>query len=263
MNEIRALLLAAGVGSRLKPLTNRWPKCLMPIGERPLLEYWLQALHMLGIDKVLINTHHHSEIILKFLSRPQFDGWVSATVEDRLLGTAGALMANKAFLSGGTVLLVHADNWCQCDLGKFIEFHLNKRPKSCPITMMTFNAVNPESCGILDVNSDGMVVGIHEKVKNPPGVLANAAIYLLEPEILEWLERHPMASDFSLDVLPSFIGRIAVWHNDGINRDIGTIEMLQAAQNDPKPLPIWGEDLWQSNFAKNPINEHVQNKKVN
>ena len=56
--QIAALLLAAGFGSRLRPLTNEWPKCLMPIGEKPLLEYWLSNLHNLGITDVLVNTHY-------------------------------------------------------------------------------------------------------------------------------------------------------------------------------------------------------------
>lgn len=258
MNEIRALLLAAGVGSRLKPLTNSWPKCLMPIGERPLLEYWLQAMHSLGIKKVLINTHHHSEIVQKFLSRPCFTDWVSVTVEENLLGTAGTLLANKKFLSGRTVLLAHADNWCQCNFNDFVEYHFHKRPNNCPITMMTFNTTEPENCGIVEVNDRNIVVGFYEKVKNPPGTLANAAIYLLEPEILVWLENHPEASDFSLDVLPNFIGRIAVWHNHEFNRDIGTIGMLKAAQKDPKPILIWGEDKWQKEFLNNPIHNLIE-----
>ena len=75
--EVRALLLAAGLGSRLRPLTERWPKCLMPIGERPLLEHWLETLYSTNVREVLVNLHHHSEIVREFLNRPRFRDWVS------------------------------------------------------------------------------------------------------------------------------------------------------------------------------------------
>ena len=60
-NQVKALLLAAGLGNRLSPLTGDWPKCLMPIGERPLLEYWLETLYLTDISEVLVNLRHHSE----------------------------------------------------------------------------------------------------------------------------------------------------------------------------------------------------------
>ena len=95
MREVRALLLAAGKGRRLRPFTNDWPKCLMPIGDRPLLEYWLQTLHEAGIRKVLVNLHHLPMVVQGFLSRRQFQGWVYSVREKELLGTAGTLRANN------------------------------------------------------------------------------------------------------------------------------------------------------------------------
>ena len=118
MNKVKALLLAAGLGTRLSPLTDNWPKCLMPIGERPLLEYWLGILHSSDVSEVLVNLHHHSEKVQEFLNRSRFEGWVSSVFEDTLLGTAGTLRANKEYFKDCTTLLVHADNWCQCDFGQ-------------------------------------------------------------------------------------------------------------------------------------------------
>ena len=99
-NEVRALLLAAGLGARLCPLTDDWPKCLMPIGERPLLEYWLETLYSTNVREVIVNLHHHSEIVQEFLNRPSFKDWVSSVYEKKLLGTAGTLRENKDFFSG-------------------------------------------------------------------------------------------------------------------------------------------------------------------
>ena len=221
MKEVRALLLAAGKGKRLRPLTNDWPKCLMPIGDRPLLEFWLQTLHEAGIRKVMVNLHYHVEKVEEFLQRPQFRGWVDSTYEENLLGTAGTLFANKSYFEDCTILLVHADNWCQCDFSDFLDFHQLLRPDHCPITMMTFESPTPETCGIVETNADGVVLAFHEKSNNPPGNQANGAVYLLEPEVLKWIEEIPDISDFSTEVLPHFIGRIATWNNSAIHKDIG------------------------------------------
>ena len=101
--------------------------------------------------------------------------------------------------------------------------------------MMTFDTDFPQSCGIVETNSRGVVQAFHEKVVNPPGTRANAAVYLLEPEVLQWMEQHPEVSDFSTEVLPNYLGKIATWHNAQIHRDIGTLATLQQAQLDPKP----------------------------
>ena len=82
MNKVKAMLLAAGLGTRLSPLTDNWPKCLMPIGNRPLLEYWLETLHSSGVGKALVNLHHHSEKVQEFLNRTLFKDWVSSVSKE-------------------------------------------------------------------------------------------------------------------------------------------------------------------------------------
>ena len=159
--QIKALVLAAGVGSRLHPLTNDWPKCLMPIGQRPLLDYWLETLYLLGIEDVLVNLHHHSPIVEEFLLRERFSNWVNYVYEEELLGTAGTLIANKDFFEGATVLLIHADNWCQCNFKSFLNYHVNGRPRSCFITMMTFETDSPQSCGIVEVDKTNTVINFN------------------------------------------------------------------------------------------------------
>ena len=258
MNKVKALLLAAGLGTRLSPLTDYWPKCLMPIGERPLLEYWLETLYSSDVDEVLINLHHHSKIVQDFLNRSRFKGWVSSVSEDTLLGTAGTLRANKEYFQDCTTLLVHADNWCQCDFANFLNYHRTHPPKRCPITMMTFESPTPETCGIVEIDDDGVVLAFHEKSNNPPGNQANGAVYLLEPEVIEWIIDHPYISDFSTEVIPHFMGRIGSWHNQVIHRDIGSLEMLILAQSDPKPDSCWPEtDTWQKKFLSNQIHQQL------
>jgi mannose-1-phosphate guanylyltransferase len=258
VKDTKALLLAAGLGTRLKPLTDIWPKCLMPIRGRPLLEYWLDILQKVGVDDVLVNTHYFSGYIEEFLRQSQFTGWVNSVYEDELLGTAGTIRNNINFCKKNTLLLAHADNWTCCDFSDFLYYHHNQRPKGTVMTMMTFTCPNPSTCGIVQLDCNGIVVEFYEKVKNPPSKLANAAVYLIEPEVIEWIAKHSKVTDFSTEVLPQFIGKIATWENQKNHRDIGTIEMLREAQIDEcESLACDGNSPWQQDFLNNPIHKLI------
>ncbi|MBL6992245.1 MAG: nucleotidyltransferase family protein [Bacteriovoracaceae bacterium] len=264
MRQTKALLLAAGLGTRLKPLTDIWPKCLMPIQGRPLLEYWLSILKEEKISNVLLNTHYFSEHVDEFLNQPQFKEWIDSVYEKELLGTAGTIRENIDFFQDSTVMLAHADNWTCCDFSGFLEYHHNQRPKNTVITMMTFQSFDPSSCGIVELDNNGVVIEFHEKVEQPPSNLANAAVYLLEPEVVKWISSHPEITDFSTEVLPKFMGKIATWENRGVHRDIGTIQMLRAAQIDTCKKPIWEENShWQQDFLNNPIHKLIKENHVN
>ena len=255
---MKALLLSAGLGTRLKPLTNIWPKCLMPIRNRPLLEYWLSILQKTEISNVLVNTHYLSEYVENFIKQSRFSGWVNTIYEPILLGTAGTIRKNIDFCQSETILLAHADNWTCCDFSDFLGYHHHKRPKGTVMTMMTFTCPNPSTCGIVELDCNDIVVEFHEKVKNPPSKLANAAVYLIETEVIKWIIKHPKVTDFSTEVLPHFLGKIATWENQKIHRDIGTIEMLKEAQTDKCDNLAWdGNNLWQQDFLNNPIHELV------
>jgi len=230
----------------------------MPIHGRPLLEYWLGILKTAEIDNVLVNTHYFSEYVDEFLSQPQFVGWVDSVYEKNLLGTAGTIKNNTNFCKDSTILLAHADNWTCCDFSDFLYCHHNKRPKDTVMTMMTFTCPTPSSCGIIELNDSGIVVGFHEKVDNPPGRLANAAVYLIEPEVIEWIENNPEITDFSTEVIPRFMGRIYAWENKNIHRDVGTIKTLKEAQMDKCETPPWTEkSSWQQDFLSNPIHKLI------
>ena len=258
---MKVLLLAAGIGMRLRPFTDHWPKCLMPIQGRPLLEYWIEALRALEVERVWVNLHYMSEVVMDFLDQPQFVDWVSSVEESELLGTAGTLRQLSEELKGGSVMLIHADNWCQCDFRAFLSSHLN-RQESTLITMMTFRTETPGSCGIVEIDGQGIVRGFHEKAENPPGNLANAAVYIFEPEIMEWLKQQPdSVTDFSTQVLPYFVGKIGTWENTNIHRDIGTLESLKAAQNDLVSGLSFHSFSWQKQFHKHPIHQMLRSVK--
>lgn len=228
---LRALLLAAGLGTRLRPLTLHTPKCLVPINGEPLLGRWLRQLEQAGCEAVLVNTHYRAEQVETYLQSWQSPTTAVLTVhEPELLGTAGTLLANQEFFANATGLLIHADNAMAEGLRPFLAAHHN-RQAGCLLTMLTFNTDIPSSCGIVELDDQDIVQGFHEKVVDPPSNRANGALYAFEPTLMEHLNRMaPPPSDFSTEVIPSLMGRIQTWHTDQPYLDIGTPEALATAQ---------------------------------
>tara|TARA_Y100001968_G_C19332642_1_gene705115 strand:- start:260 stop:958 length:699 start_codon:yes stop_codon:yes gene_type:complete len=229
---IKALLLAAGLGTRLRPLTLETPKCLVEINNIPLLEYWLRKLEDLNCNEVIINTHYLSGKVENFLKKREVSMLkIKRFHEVELLGTAGTLISNINFFSGSTGLLIHADNFTKDSLQGLIAAHSYK-PSNCLITMLTFVTDCPYNCGIVEVDNNGIVINFHEKVSNPPGNLANGAVYVFDSEFLNWLSlNHPLAHDFSKEVLPNLIGKIFTWKINKPYIDIGNPEALKFSQN--------------------------------
>ena len=260
--SIKALLAAAGYGRRLSPLTDIWPKCLMPVKKKPILEYWIDQVLEAGIDEILVNIHHFPDVVISFLQRDKFKNIVRWVREEELLGTAGTVKKNIDFFYGSDILLVHADNFCLANLDSFIQSHKSK-PKECIMTMMTFVTDSPKSCGIVTTDRQGVVTDFFEKVDFPPSNIANGAVYLLDKEFLDWLDLQNNVYDFSFDVIPNFLGRIKTWKNNDLHIDIGTIKNLIKAQhfNDllkDNTFQI-DHDEWYSTFLENPIHELLEN----
>lgn len=227
---MKALLLAAGKGTRLRPLTLETPKCLVPVLGRPLLGYWLDMLINGGIFPVLVNLHYLGRQVEDYLAVGPHRSAVHIVHEEILLGTGGTLLRNRDFFKREPMMLIHADNLSIFNLEQFILAH-KQRPACCDMTMMTFESSTPESCGIVELSSKGVVTGFHEKVEHPPGKLANGAIYILEPSVVDYMASlGKVFIDFSTDVLPAFIGRIFTFHNSVYHRDIGTPESLAQAE---------------------------------
>jgi len=228
---MRALLLAAGLGTRLRPLTITTPKCLVTIQDQVLLDIWLERLTQAGIESFLINTHYLSGQVEAYIEGSLYSDKVTLVREEKLLGTAGTLISNLKFFERQDGLLVHADNYCLANFHDFIQAH-NQRPPYCLMTMMTFRSETPDSCGIVDLDAEGVVVGFHEKVVNPPSNLANGAVYILSPELMHMLETDLQeVSDFSTEVLQRLVGRIYTYETLEYFIDIGTPESFDKANS--------------------------------
>lgn len=226
---MRALLLAAGLGTRLRPITDTIPKCLVEINGRPLLQYWLDLFSNSEINEVLINTHYLPEKVMQFIEGQKQKFSIRTVYEERLLGTGGTILRNRDFFSQSPFLVAHADNLTLFNVDDFVQSH-RRRLAGVEITMMTFDTDAPQTCGIVETDDIGKVIAFHEKVSNPPGSRANAAVYIFEPSVIDYLEtKNSETIDLSTEVIPEFLGRIQVFHNAQYHRDIGNPESLMLA----------------------------------
>lgn len=229
---MKALLLSAGLGTRLRPLTDSIPKCLVPVKGKPLMEYWLELLCKAGITPVMVNLHYLSEQVKAYIKSSPYREYVETVYEKKLLGTGGTLLKNRTFFDEDQIFLAHGDNLSIFDITAFIGAH-NSRPERCEITMMTFETETPQTCGIVELDKNNIVRAFHEKANNPPGNLANGAVYILESSIFNFLKRIEKDEiDFSTEVLPHYLGKIFTFHNSRYHRDIGTIESYNKAVQD-------------------------------
>jgi mannose-1-phosphate guanylyltransferase len=229
---MRALLLSAGLGTRLRPLTNKVPKCLVDINGRPLLDYWLELLYNGGISEVLVNLHHKHEIVTNFLRKSHYPLKITTVYENKLLGTAGTILKNKFYFDNEPFMVIHADNLSYFNIKNFISRYEN-RTEGVEITMLTFFTEMPKTCGIVELDSKGLVCAFHEKVENPPSNLANGAVYIISPSVVDSIAKiNKNYIDFSMDIIPKYINKINSYHNNIYHRDIGSIESLNLARSE-------------------------------
>lgn len=225
---MKTILLAAGFGTRLYPITKTIPKALVEVKGKPLLEIWLENLAKSNLNEILINTHYLHEKVRNFINKSQYKNNIILKYEEILLGTAGTLRANIDFINEDDVLLIHADNYCTCDLLSFVNAH-NSFSENCTMTMMSFRTTNPQSCGIIKVNKKNIITNFYEKSLNPHGNLANGAVYILKNELVKEIVKNKY-NDFSIEVIPTQLGKILNYENKDVHIDIGTPEMYKLAQ---------------------------------
>ena len=230
-NNLKALLLAAGFGTRLGSLTKSKPKCLMPIKGEPLLGIWIKKLENLGCQEIFINTHYLANQVEDYISSLKSNVTVNISYETKLLGTANTLMKHKNFFKKGDILLIHADNFTKLDLKAFLKDH-KKRNRDCLLSMVTFETNYPKSCGIVSTNKDGIMINFEEKPLNPKSKIANGAIYAFNYKLFKYIEEIKLkneVNDFSKDVLPFLKNKVNTFHTKDILIDIGTPTNLKLA----------------------------------
>jgi NDP-sugar pyrophosphorylase family protein len=231
--RIKCVLLAAGLGTRLRPVTETTPKCLVEIDGKPLLDYWIDSLERAGIREVLVNTHHLPALVRAHLEqlRVQRGFAITEAYESRLRGSAGTITANRQFADGADqCLIVYSDNLSDVDLGTLLRFHAQHGD---PFTMVLFRTTRPKECGIATLDAQGRIVEFVEKPADPPSNLANAGVYVVTADAFrEIADLHTF--DLGFDVLPRFVGRMRGFLHEGYHRDIGHLEALEQARLDAR-----------------------------
>jgi mannose-1-phosphate guanylyltransferase len=223
---MKAFLLAAGVGSRLRPVTDVTPKCMLAIGDRPLLDLWLDEFDRAGVDEVLVNLHHLPDVVRRHIAGRAGPPAVRAFFEPELLGSAGTLLANREWVQGEDLFLAcYADNLTDFDLQSLVKAHREHGPVA---TLTVFHSPNPSAGGVVEVDVAGRVVGFAEKPPEPVSDLVNAGMYAFHPSVLDEIEGAP-PRDIGYDLLPRLVGRARAVPVGGYFRDIGTIDAYRRA----------------------------------
>jgi len=220
---VKAFLLSAGLGERLRPITNNLPKCLVPINNIPLIEYWLRLFRKYSIKDVLINTHYLHDKIENYINNNVNDINIIIKYEPKLLGSLGSILNNKSFVQKEKSLMVmYSDNLTNLNIENLMVYH---DTHDLPITMGLFRCSDPSQCGIATLDVNQIVVDFEEKPTNPRDNLANAGIYIFDVEIFDSFY---IPNDFVLDIgthlLPKFIGKMKGHLIKDFLLDIGTLE---------------------------------------
>ena len=225
----RAVVLGAGRGTRLAPLTERVPKILAPVAGLPLLEHQLRYLECEGATEVAVNAHHLADAVSSFVRNRHERLPVRVSVEPELLGTAGALLPLRDFLTE-TFVVLYGDVLSDVDLQQLLAAH---RRRSAIATVVYTEDPEMHGKGLLVVEPDGRVSAFLEKPEEiPKGAVVSSGIYVLEPAILEYVS---VGADFGFDVFPAALaaGRpVYGFNHDGYLCDVGSPTALDRAERD-------------------------------
>lgn len=225
---MKAFLLAAGLGTRLRPYTDTMPKCLVPFSGQPLLEIWLELLGRHGVTSVLVNTHYLPEQVREFAAGWRGVARLELVHEPELLGSAGTLARNWDFARGEeSVLVCNADNLTDIDVTALSAFHAGH---TGAISLALFRPANPEECGVVELGPGGRIVSFEEKPARPRSPLANGGIYLMRTAAIEPRLPAPPPVDIGRHLLPACLDSMYGWEWPGLLIDIGSPELYERAQ---------------------------------
>jgi NDP-sugar pyrophosphorylase family protein len=226
----KAMILAAGHGTRLRPLTDRLPKAMVPIAGRPLLEHTIELLAAHGVREIAINLHTHAGIIADHLGDgSRFGVQITYSFEPQLLGTAGALKAMEDFFVDGPFFVVYGDVFTRVNLDRLLLHHRSHR------ALATISLRRPDDasqCGIVEQDGDGWITSFVEKPEyavDAADAWANGGVYVLEPEVLRHV-KSGIEQDFGRDVFSALIRSeqaVTGFRSEDACWDIGSIERLR------------------------------------
>ena len=224
---MKAFLLAGGLGTRLRPLTDSTPKCLLPVRGIPILQIWFDLCRRYGIDEVLINVHAHGDAVRKFIEQNKDGLKVRLSEETALLGSAGTIHANQDWVTKErSFWIIYADVLTTANLNQMLAFHDSRDQIA---TIGVYEVPDPSRCGIIQLDDNGDVRNFVEKPQAPVGNLAFSGLMLATPALLDVIpDTSPV--DLGFHVLPHIVDRMSAFRISDYVLDIGTPENYQTAQ---------------------------------
>ncbi len=231
---MKAFILAAGLGTRLRSLGLEVPKVMVPIGGKPLLEHHLELFKRQGIREFIVNLHYLPEKITDYFGDGRkFGVSIIYSHEPELLGTAGAVKKMETDLRGGSFIVFYGDNLVRVDFAPLVEFH---RARQAEVTVALFASPEPWTGGVVETDSNGRVLRFVEKPdrKQVSTNLISAGILMVEPQVLDVIPAGQFY-DFGRDVFPKLLAErrpVYAMEPKAYIQDVGTPERLAKAQRD-------------------------------
>ena len=199
----KALILAAGEGTRLRPLTYILPKPLAPVCNVPVMQYIITELREVGVEEIYINLYHKGEMIREYFGDGRdFNVRINYLLEDTLSGTAGALKKLQWFFEGENFIVIGGDDLIDIDLKAIIDFHFER---GAIATIGLYEVDDPSHYGIVITDESGRIKAFQEKPLKEEALsnLANTGVYVFSPEIFKYIREIPY--DFGKQVFPELV----------------------------------------------------------
>jgi NDP-sugar pyrophosphorylase family protein len=228
------MILAAGLGTRLRPLTNTIPKPLLPVGGTPLIVWNLLLLRRHGIRDVIVNLHHLGHLIEKELGDGSTWGMqISYSQEPMILGTGGGLKQAEEFFAGEPFLVMNGDTLCDLDVGAFCRFHEQHNPVA---TMVVREDSDVDRWGALELDAGQHIIRINGRGRTHHGPVVKrmfAGVHIVHPRLLRTV---PVGRESS--IIDAYVREIEQdecvcgYSLHGYWSDVGTSQRYAEAQDD-------------------------------
>ncbi len=235
---MKAMVLAAGQGTRLQPITDGKPKALVPVAGRPMIEYALLLLRHHGISEIVINLHHYGEQIENYLGDGAKLGLrITYSNEPELLDTGGGLRKARSFLQDGTFIVINTDALIDVNLAQLIAFHENRQAIA---TLVLRPDEQADRYGSMDVDGEGRIcrflkTKIDLKPTAPTRKLMFTGVQILQPKVFDYMESHGAGEKFSTtrQTYPQLLLAGEPLYGfcfEGFWQDLGTVERIAQAE---------------------------------
>jgi len=251
---MKAMILAAGVGSRLDPLTRTVPKPMVPVVNRPVIEHIIHKLKKNGFDEIWVNTHYLGSVIKEHLGDgSQFGIRIHVAEEHQLWGDAGSVKLAEEFLRGDTFLVIGGDDISDIDIAGVVAFH---KANKATATIALTEVEDPSQFGIVVTDENGKIQRFLEKPKGDQifSNLANTGVYVFEPEVFDLIPADTFFG-FGHNVFPALLeqGRpMFGLASQSYWKDVGNIPVYKQTNRDAlsgavvldMPAKLTGEGIW-------------------